>query len=79
MHVSPPLAAWVAELHAKGWGRYGGEPPCTHLIMLVKRMRELGVAIWSEHGVQPDGWVNVSCEQCCRTYEVTLREPWETE
>lgn len=59
------------------WGHYGKEPPCEHLLALRKHLESSGLRIWSEHGISPFGWVNVSCPHCHRTYEVTLREPWE--
>lgn len=56
------------------WGRYGDEPPCEHLRALREYLLSAGLRVWSEHGRTPWGWVNVSCESCCRTYETTLRE-----
>lgn len=54
------------------WGRFGDEPPCSHLVALLDYLRVNRLDIWSEHGSQPDGWVNVHCESCHRTYETTL-------
>ena len=59
------------------WGAYGDEPPCEHLLALRGYLEEHGLSVWGELTEQPGGWVNVGCETCGRTYEVTLREPWE--
>lgn len=59
------------------WGFYGNEPPCMHLTALRKWLNEMGMSIWGERTEQPAGWVNVNCVTCGRTYEVTLREPFE--
>lgn len=62
------------------WGKYGGSGPCEHLIELRNTLARLRLAVWSEHGEDPAGWVNVNCEACGRTYETTLhlrREPLE--
>jgi len=59
------------------WGQYGKEPPCEHLLELRKFLEENEIDVWSEHGEMPMGWVNVHCEKCKRTYEVTLLKPFE--
>ncbi len=59
------------------WGMYGDKPPCTHLLQLRDAIRKLGIEIWSERGEDPQGWVNVWCGECHRTYQTTLRPPWE--
>lgn len=46
---------------------------CAHVEMLRTEMQRLGVTIWSEHGEQPAGWVNVHCRDCQLTFEVTMR------
>jgi hypothetical protein len=55
-----------------GWGVWGREEPCKHLLALRDFMKAQGLDAWSEHGTDPDGWVNVGCEKCGRTYEVVL-------
>lgn len=61
-------------INDKEWGRYGNKPPCEHLIALRNFLAKTGLAIWSEHGEQPAGWVNVSCPHCHRTYETELHD-----
>ena len=61
------------------WNHYGKEPPCEHLLTLHAFLESTNIGIWSEHDEQPAGWVNVQCFHCHRTYEVTLRPPWEIE
>lgn len=56
------------------WGDYGESGPCKHLLALRDFMKENWLDIWSEHGVEPDGWVNIGCGQCCRTYEAVLSD-----
>lgn len=56
-----------------GWGSYGKEPPCEHLLELRHLMVRLGLCVYSEHG-EPDLWVNVHCKHCRRTYEVSFRD-----
>jgi hypothetical protein len=46
---------------------------CEHVTGLRAEMRARGIEIWSEHGEQPHGWVNVFCGICKRTFEVTMR------
>lgn len=55
------------------WGRYGSEPPCEHLIELREFLENNQITVWSEHGEEPAGWVNLHCTRCGRTYETTLR------
>lgn len=62
------------EPYTGGWGRFGREPPCEHLIALARHLVASGMAIWSEHGTRPQGWVNVHCATCRRTYETSLDE-----
>lgn len=64
---------------AKTWGHYGRNPPCEHLLALRAFLVANGLAVWAEHSEGPNGWVNVGCDACQRTYEVTLRAPWATE
>lgn len=59
------------------WGYFGEEPPCEHLLNLRAVLEQTGMEVWSEHGEQPSGWVNVYCGRCHRTYETVLREPWD--
>lgn len=59
------------------WGDWGEESACEHLKALREFIVASGIGIWAEHSEQPRGWVNVYCEKCKRTYEVTLREPFE--
>lgn len=47
--------------------------PCEHVEALRVEMRTRRITIWSEHGEQPHGWVNVHCDLCKRTYEITMR------
>lgn len=58
------------------WGKYNGELPCLHLVALRRFLEATRLSIWSERGENPEGWVNVHCDQCDRTYEVTLAPPW---
>ena len=60
----------------KKWGYYGDEPPCEHLLALRRFLEENEMTIWSEHGTNPFGWVNIHCSKCGRTYETVLDEPW---
>lgn len=62
------------EPYSGDWGRYGAEPPCEHLKRLAAFLQESQLAVWSEQGEQPRGWVNVFCRQCGRTYETQLDE-----
>lgn len=55
-----------------GWGRFGDEAPCEHLLALRDFLEAQGLGVWSEHGEEPQGWVNVSCEACRRTYQTVL-------
>ena len=50
---------------------------CKHLLALRRYLYDYSMEIWSEHGEEPAGWVNVSCPECRRTYEVVLRQPHE--
>ena len=59
------------------WGKWGKESPCKHLLKLRSYLEENEIHITSEHGIEPMGWVNVSCP--CRTYEVVLRDKDEEE
>jgi len=61
------------------WGFFGFEPPCEHLVALRQFLESSGLGIWGEDSLHPDGWVNVLCSHCHRTYEVTLREPFDPE
>ena len=65
----------------EGWGEYNGKRPCIHLRRLREYLVENKLSIMSEHGIQPDGWVNVHCAKCRpgKTYEVTLTDPFHTE
>lgn len=45
--------------------------PCEHVLALIAHLKTMGLAVWSEHG-EPDGWVNVACGSCHRTFEVVL-------
>lgn len=56
------------------WGRWGEKKPCRHLLGLRKYMRANGLSAWSEHGESPDGWLNIACEKCSRTYEAVLSD-----
>ena len=58
----------------KKWGMYGDEPPCIHLLSLRDFLEANNLEIYSEHGVDPSGWVNIHCPQCGRTYETLLRK-----
>ena len=51
---------------------------CEHVAALRSDMRARGITIWSEHGECPQGWVNVHCEACHRTFEVTMRPTYGT-
>lgn len=62
---------------ASRWGYFGNRPPCAHLVALRAFLEASEMAVYSEHGEDPKGWVNVVCSQCARTYETTLCEPWE--
>ena len=61
------------------WGNWGGEPPCEHLLSLRNYLEDTGLSVYSEHGESPNGWVNVHCPKCHRTYGVTLQEPFHTD
>ena len=56
-----------------GWGMWGEQPPCEHLTALREFLEQHKLTVWSEHGEEPHGWVNVGCDVCRRTYETTLR------
>jgi hypothetical protein len=60
------------------WGMYGDKEPCGHLLALHQFLIENEMEIYGEGTEDPSGWVNVHCERCNRTYEVTLMDPWET-
>ena len=47
---------------------------CKHLLALRAFLVDNGLKVWSEHGEEPAGWVNVSCGHCSRTYEITLKD-----
>jgi len=53
------------------WGFWGNEPPCEHMLALREFLIANWMDIWGEF--TDDGFVNVSCERCSRTYETTLR------
>jgi len=57
------------------WGMWGSEEPCKHLKKLREFLEKNDMTVWSQHG-QPNGWVNVHCTDCSRTYETVLQEPW---
>lgn len=56
------------------WGYWGIEPPCEHIRKLRGYLRANGLGIWGEDTT--DGWVNLSCETCGKTYGLTLKEPF---
>jgi len=45
---------------------------CEHVLELEAIMRHSKIDIYSEHGEEPRGWVNVHCGECDRTYEIRL-------
>lgn len=45
---------------------------CEHVRELEALMRQMRLDVYSEHGEEPDGWVNVHCRRCHRTYEIRL-------
>jgi hypothetical protein len=47
---------------------------CPHIQELRAYLESAGLSVWSEHGESPSGWVNVHCEKCHRTEEITLRK-----
>lgn len=59
------------------WGMYGDKPPCEHLLALRKYLTEAKLSVYGEGTDEPEGWVNVCCAKCRRTYEVTLQKPWK--
>ena len=75
---SPPEPRGFDGLIAETWGKYGSAAPCEHLVSLRAFLEANGLGVWAEHSEQPAGWCNVHCKACHRTYEVTLREPWES-
>jgi uncharacterized protein YbdZ (MbtH family) len=46
--------------------------PCEHILELARIAKEMGISIWSEHGEQPAGWVNIFCEKCKGTCETAV-------
>ncbi len=58
------------------WGHWAGEPPCEHLVELKDFLIKNKIRIWSELGQEPLGWVNINCEECSKTYQTILQEPW---
>lgn len=56
------------------WGEYGEKKPCRHLLALRDFMKSTGMDVWSEHGTEPGGWVNIGCSSCRRTYEAVLSD-----
>lgn len=58
------------------WGYWGDDPPCLHLLALRAFLEANRMEVWSEEGLSPEGWVNVSCDACRRAYETVLRDPW---
>jgi len=60
------------------WGQFGVEQPCAHLLALRQFLTDSNMYVYGEFTEAPDGWVNVHCGECRRTYEVTLRPPWKT-
>lgn len=78
--LPPPLPCGCVGFNdMEPWGKWGDEPACTPLLSLRRFLEDNHMSVWSEHGESPDGWVNVGCADCRRTYEVTLQAPWETE
>ena len=71
-----PILAGEIDSDLRDWGTYGDEPPCVHLRQLRALLEASGLSIYSEHGVEPQGWVNVHCPHCGRTYETTLNHDW---
>ena len=63
-----------AEWTEEDWGRWDPDPPCAHLLALRNALASLQMAVWSEHGVEPSGWVNVRCTHCMKTYEICLHD-----
>lgn len=45
----------------------------THIKELNQFLGAHGFSIRSEHGVDPDGWVNVYCARCKVTHQIVLR------
>jgi len=45
---------------------------CEHVVKLEQYMRDNGIDVYSEHGEEPRGWVNVTCETCKSTFEIRL-------
>ena len=54
----------------KGWGKYGEEEPCKHMLALRVLLVQSKMTIYAEDS---DGWVNVTCFVCGRTYETLLQ------
>ena len=46
--------------------------PCIHILEVRDYCKRLGITIWSEHGEDPAGWVNIYCQTCHRTLESAL-------
>lgn len=55
------------------------ESECEHVRALRKYLAVSEIEVYSEHGEEPAGWVNVRCERCKRVYETTLRNEEEEE
>jgi len=51
---------------------------CEHVKALHAYLREWQLDIYSEHGEEPQGWVNVHCRRCKKTFEISIRlqEPY---
>ena len=47
---------------------------CEHVRMLRAYLKAEKLSVYSEHGENPQGWVNASCERCRGTYETLLQE-----
>jgi hypothetical protein len=50
---------------------------CEHVRALKAHLTSCGLVIWGEFTEDPGGWVNVTCQACNRTYEVSLQPPEE--
>jgi hypothetical protein len=62
---------------ADGWGKYGDQPPCEHLLALRRFLEENQMEVIGDDTFDPYGWVNVTCNKCSRCYEVTLNGEFE--
>lgn len=59
------------------WGYSGDDPPCKHLLALRALLAEQKITIYSEHGEQPAGWVNIYCKQCGLIREDVLHDNYK--